>query len=126
VDTGALRLTDPMAQWLPEWRGKDREHVTLRALLSHSSGLTAWLALYRDYKGRKDFQHAICTLPLEYAPDTQSIYSDLGFILLAFVLEDAGDASFDTQTAAALRAVTSSPLLFNPPVHLRHKCAPTE
>ena len=30
------------------------------------------------------------TLPLEYAPRTKSIYSDLGFMLLAFILEDAG------------------------------------
>ena len=32
------RLSDPIADWIPEWRGKDREHVTLRSLLTHSSG----------------------------------------------------------------------------------------
>ena len=126
VDSGAVALADPVARWIPEWLGKDRETVTLRALLSHSSGLTAWLPFYRDYTGRRDFQHAICTLPLEYPPDTQSIYSDLGFILLGFALEDAGGARFDTQSSAAIETLTSSTLLFKPPASVRAKSAPTE
>ena len=67
--------------------------MTVRHLLTHSSGLTAYLPFYRDLTGRPEFQHAICRLPLEYAPDSQSIYSDLGFILLAFILEDAAAAA---------------------------------
>jgi len=126
VDAKRLALSDLIARWIPEWRGRDREHVTVRALLTHSSGLTAWLPFFRDYSGRKEFQHAICSLPLEYVPDTQSIYSDLGFILLGFVLEDAGRASFDKQTSALLGRITSEPLLFNPPSALRARIAPTE
>lgn len=126
IDARRINLMDPISQWIPEWRGKDREHVTLRALLNHSSGLTAWLPFYRDYSGRRDFQHAICTLPLEYTPDSQSIYSDLGFMLLGFVLEDAGSGSFDEQSTSLLSAITSSTLLFNPPSSLRPRCAPTE
>ena len=126
VDSGRMALADPIARWIPEWRGPDRDGVTVRSLLSHSAGLTAWLPFYRDYTGRRDFQHAICALPLEYPPDTRSIYSDLGFILLGFALEDAGGASFDAESTAALEALTSSPLLFNPPASLRARCAPTE
>ena len=43
-------------------------------------------------------------LPLEYPPRTQSIYSDLGFILLAFIVEDVGKATF----AARLRRVEAA------------------
>jgi CubicO group peptidase (beta-lactamase class C family) len=126
VEDGRIGLGDPIKRWIPEWRGNDREHVALRALLTHSSGLTAWLPFYRDYTGRRDFQHAICSLPLEYEPDTQSIYSDLGFILLGFMLEDAGRAPFEAQATNVLRRVTSLPLLFNPPAGLRSNIAPTE
>ena len=126
VDEGRIALADPIGRWIPEWRGADREGVTVRSLLSHSSGLTAWLPFYRDYTGREDFQHAICSLPLEYPPDTRSIYSDLGFILLGFALEDAGGSSFEAQTVTALRAVTLSPLLFNPGADARARSAPTE
>jgi CubicO group peptidase (beta-lactamase class C family) len=123
---GGLSLDDRVAYWVREWRGKDRDDVRIRALLSHSSGLTAWLPFYRDYTGRAEFQHAICALPLEYAPGTQSVYSDLGFILLGFILEDAGRASFVEQTQALMSQITARPLLFNPPADQRSKIAPTE
>ena len=126
VERGALELSDPIRKWIPEWRGKDREHVTLRSLLTHSSGLTAWLPFYRDHTGRQEFQHAICSLPLEYAPDTQAIYSDLGFMLLGFVVEDVGTRSLESQSAQLLGSVTTLPLMFNPPPELRPSTAPTE
>jgi CubicO group peptidase (beta-lactamase class C family) len=126
VDSGGLALGDPIRRWIPEWRGKDREHVTLRSLLTHSSGLTAWLPFYRDYTGRQEFQHAICSLPLEYVPDTQAIYSDLGFMLLGFIIESAGGRSFESQATELLSSITSAPLMFNPPAALRPSIAPTE
>lgn len=126
VERGGLALADPIRKWIPEWRGHDREHVTLRSLLTHSSGLTAWLPFYRDHAGRQEFQHAICSLPLEYAPDTQAIYSDLGFILLGFIVEDAGGRSFQAQAEQLLSTITSAPLMFNPPAALRRSIAPTE
>ncbi|MCA1563252.1 MAG: beta-lactamase family protein [Acidobacteria bacterium] len=89
VDDGRLRLDDPVGRWLGGWRGKDRDHVTVRDVLAHCSGLSGYLPLFRDHAGRSEFEHAICTMPLEYVPRTQAIYSDLGFILLGFILEDA-------------------------------------
>ena len=56
VERGALALHDPIGKWIPEWRGRDREDVTLRSLLTHSSGLTAWLPFYRDHAGRQEFR----------------------------------------------------------------------
>jgi CubicO group peptidase (beta-lactamase class C family) len=126
IEAGAISLSDPIKGWLPEWRGRDRDGVTLRALLTHSAGLTAWLPFYRDYTSRQDFQHAICTLPLEYPPDTQSLYSDLGFMLLGFILEIAGGERLESQSMKMLGEVTSSTLLFNPPASLRPRIAPTE
>ena len=126
VERGALGLHHPIRRWIPEWRGKDRDDVTLRSLLTHSSGLTAWLPFYRDHTGRQEFQHAICSLPLEYPPDTQAIYSDLGFMLLGFIVEDAGGDSFRDQAIQLLSTLTSAPLMFNPPAQLRRSIAPTE
>ena len=126
LEAGRIALADRVGRWIPEWRGNDREQVTLKSLLTHSSGLTAWLPFYRDCIGRGDFQHAICSLPLEYVPGSQSLYSDLGFILLGFALEDAGGAAFELQSMKALARVTGAPLLFNPPPALRPRIAPTE
>ena len=108
------------------WRGRDREDVTIRSLLTHSSGLTIVAALFRDHTGRQEFQHAICSLPLEYPPDSQEIYSDLGFMLLGFIVEDAGRQSFQSQAPRLLGTLTTAPLMFNPPAALRSSIAPTE
>jgi len=141
VDDSRLDLDDRVGRWLPEWRGADREFVTVRDLLAHSSGLSAYLPLYRDYSGRQEFQRAICGLPLEYPPQSQSIYSDLGFMLLGFILEDAQPASPSfrgapgtVDPATRLQAqfqriatfVTSDPLAYNPPRAWRERTAPTE
>jgi CubicO group peptidase (beta-lactamase class C family) len=125
VDAGTLTLDERVADRISAWRGADREHVTIADLLEHASGLTAYLPFFRDHHGRADFERAICTLPLEYAPRTQSIYSDLGFMLLAFILEDVNRAPFATQFDRVFR-LQAEDLLFNPPKDMRHRCAPTE
>ncbi|MEP6593902.1 MAG: serine hydrolase domain-containing protein, partial [Acidobacteriota bacterium] len=137
VDAGLLALDEPVSRRLGEWRGTDREQVTLRDLLAHTSGLPAYLPFYRDHTGRVEFEPAICRLPLEYAPRSQAIYSDLGFILLGFILEDirkAAPAAGRLDPAATLPAqftkiaslCTGDPLAFNPPRAWRGRAAPTE
>jgi CubicO group peptidase (beta-lactamase class C family) len=137
IDDGDMALDEPVSGRLSEWRGRDREGVTIRDLLAHCSGLPAYLPFFRDHTGRVEFEPAICRTPLEYPPRTQSIYSDLGFILLGFILQDArtpGGATGKLEPSATLPAqfrkvesfVTAEPLLFNPPRTLRARIAPTE
>jgi len=95
----ALRLDEPLTACFTEWRGADREAVTVRDLLEHASGLPARFVDAPPH-GRREFEHEICTMPLEYIPRTQSVYSDLGFILLAFIAEDRGGASLGAQLNA--------------------------
>ncbi len=122
-ESGRLRLSDRVARWLSHWIGHDRAHVTLRDLLEHCTGLTAWLPIYREAHLRAEFEPAIARLALEYTPWTQSIYSDLGFMLLAFVLEDAGGAPLDRLIAPVLDGME---LCFNPSAAWRSRIAPTE
>jgi CubicO group peptidase (beta-lactamase class C family) len=119
VDAGALSLTDCVTDRLNQWHGLDRQTVTIADLLEHASGLTAYLPFFRDHRGRSEFERAICTLPLEYTPRTKSIYSDLGFILLGFMLEDINHAPFAQQ-------FEYEGLRFNPPGEWRERTAPTE
>lgn len=139
LDDGLLRLDDLVSAWIPEWRGADRAGVTIRDLLAHCSGLTAYLPYYRDLTGRAEFQAAIAESALEYEPRTRSIYSDLGFILLGFILEDARaravrswsgttdpNAFLASQFHRIARYVTDEPLTFSPPRTWRNRIAPTE
>lgn len=95
VRTGRVRLDDRVSTCFEEWRGADREMVTVRDLLEHASGLAARLvdAPPQGPQGRREFEHEICRMQLEYRPRTQSVYSDLDFILLGFLAADRGAAS---------------------------------
>ncbi len=137
VDDGVVALDEPIGTRLREWRGADREAVTVRDLLAHCSGLPAYLPFFRDHTRRAEFEPAVCAVPLEYAPRSGSLYSDLGFILLGFLLESARNpthASGRHDPAATLAAqfrrvasfVTEEPLTFNPPREWRPRTAPTE
>ena len=126
VDAGAVALADRVGSRLGEWRGGGRDAVTVADLLEHAGGLTAHLPFFRDHRGRRDYQHAICTLPLEYAPRTRSVYSDLGFILLAFIAADAAGAGLDEQFDDVVSALGIGDLRFRPPAAWRPRTAPTE
>ncbi len=107
--------------------GPARASVTIRDLLSHCSGLTGWLPLYRDHRGRAEFESTIGQLPLEYPPRTVSVYSDLGFILLGFLLADAYRATLETQFARLVAdALGGAELTYLPPPEWRRRTAPTE
>ena len=139
VDDGVLRLDETVAAWIPSWRGEDRSGVTVQDLLAHSSGLAGYVPYYRELTGRAEFEPAIATSALEYAPGTKSIYSDLGFMLLGFILEDArartagiargmvdGNVLLDAQFRRVATYLTSEPLTFRPPREWRERTAPTE
>ena len=126
VDARAITLADRVGDWLTDWRGTERETVTVADLLEHAGGLTAHLPFFRDHRGRADYQHAICTLPLECPPRQRSVYTDLGFILLAFIAADAGGAAVDEQFDAIASRLRIGDLRYRPPAAWRSRTAPTE
>jgi serine-type D-Ala-D-Ala carboxypeptidase len=93
IAQGHLAMADRVAAWFAEWRGDDRLSVTVHDLLEHASGLPARL-VEPPPRSRREFEHEICRISLEYSPRTRSVYSDLGFILLGFLAADrAGEAA---------------------------------
>jgi len=124
LERGRLELDDAVSAHLPSWHGADRDAVTIRDLLSHSSGLPAHEPFYLTLQGREAIERGICTTPLDYVPGTQSVYSDLGFMLLGFILSDV--ASLDVQFDA-LRTQMQNPeeLQFHPPETWKPRTAPT-
>ncbi len=126
IDTSRLALEDPIGRWLSRWRGSDRDRATIGDLLAHTAGLPGYLPLYREHQGRGPFETAICERPLEYPPRSQSLYSDLGFILLGFILEDALGSPLSDAIASVARLVAPEALGFAPPRAWRARTAPTE
>jgi len=96
VDEGRLQLDEPVSNRLPEWPSAgDRGRVTVRDLLRHTSGLPASAPLWRQARGREAFLERILRLPLTYEPGSRTVYSDLGPILLGFIVERVTGSTLD-------------------------------
>ncbi len=133
IDGGMLRLDTRVAELSDDWRGADREHVTVQDLLEHTSGLPARLVDAPPLT-RREFEHDICSLPLEYEPRSRSLYSDLDFILLGLVAERCGSAPLAAQFRDVLSVLSDveetlsysdEPLEFTPNVSNTEWFAPT-
>src|SRR5829696_10253083 len=88
IELGELTLDSSVAHYLGEFDRTDKQLITIRELLTNTSGLPAWRPLYvltEDEPERA--AGAIAGLELEYKPGTRVIYSDLGFIALGILLE---------------------------------------
>jgi len=99
AERGALHLDDPLARHLPGYAGGDKAQLTVRQLLTHTSGLPGGTPLYRDHPTREALLAAIRTGPLRWAPGTRVEYSSQGFIVLGLVAEAAGGAPLDVLVA---------------------------
>jgi len=124
VERGILSLDDPVAHHVPDWRDDGPVVVMIRDLLSHSAGLAAHVPFYRDHQGRDSFEAAIVQTPRAYEPRTKSIYSDLGFMLLGFILDRIAPLAtqFDT---LRVHMGNIQDLQFTPPVIWKARTAPT-
>jgi CubicO group peptidase (beta-lactamase class C family) len=127
VEDGRLALDNRVADRLESWRGSDRDAVEVRHLLDHSSGLPAHARLWQRARGRDAVERVIAETPLEAPPGTRALYSDLGFMLLGFVLTEAGGATLDVQWEEfRRRALPRDALLTYPLTPTAGLVAPTE
>ncbi|MEQ1896405.1 MAG: serine hydrolase domain-containing protein [Vicinamibacterales bacterium] len=127
VDGGALHLDDRVSAHLPEWALQDRQSVTVEDLLTHCSGLPAYLPFFRMLRGTGPVTSAIASTPFAYAPRTASLYSDLGFILLGTLLERLRSRSLADQFRSLARALAVGDSIgFHPPRSMTPVIAPTE
>jgi len=105
-DRGLLSLDEPVAARLPDFQGPGKDRVTIRHLLAHTSGLPAHRPFWRAASAAASERWAISLLaahePLEYPTGSRSLYSDLGFILLGWLVERAGGLRLDVQAARGI------------------------
>ncbi len=124
VERGTLGLDDPVRRYIPGWRDEGAVVVTIRDLLAHCGGLAAHVPFFREHTGRVAFEDAIVRTPRAYEPRTTSLYSDLGFMLLGFMLESIAplETQFDTMR---LQMGGIQDLQFHPPAIWKPRTAPT-
>ena len=86
VGSGRLRLDAPVQRYLPEWTGPGRQRVTIRHLLTHTSGLPAWRPLYKEATSPESALALVVATQPDTAPGVRYVYSDLNFILLGTIV----------------------------------------
>ena len=87
LERGSLSLEDPVRRHLPEFQGEGREGITLRHLLTHTSGLRPGLPAKPDWAGYAAAIALACAEKPTNAPGTVFRYSDINFILLGEVVQ---------------------------------------
>jgi serine-type D-Ala-D-Ala carboxypeptidase len=128
IQTGQLQLDVPIHNILPDLEGAPIGLVSMRDLLTHSAGLPGWRPFYErlETKGimpgrtepaaiRDAVLHLIREEPLIYERGEKSLYSDLGFMLLGFMVERVGGSSLDRYFQEIVaKPLEAQPLLFTP------------
>ena len=124
VERGALLLRTPAAQYLPAFK---HANITLMHLLTHTSGLPAWLPLYLRAASRENVIPYLAEVALESQPGEKAVYSCLGYIVLGKLLERVTRRSLDTLAQARIfTPLGMRSTQFNPPLACREACAATE
>jgi CubicO group peptidase (beta-lactamase class C family) len=125
VQEGRLSLTQTLATLLEETEGFPCGQASLKDLLSHQSGLPAWRPFYQSFSptfsSELDFRQKriqvvlemILKEPIDQSSPTTSKYSDLGYMVLGFVVERVtGQSLADFTRDRIFNLVEASPLAF--------------
>ncbi|ANS62888.1 secreted protein [Streptomyces lincolnensis] len=126
IERGALELEGTVASYLPEFGSAGKQDITIRQLLTHTSGFRAWIPLYAAPTHEEKLRLIWNEAPLN-PPGSAYLYSDLNLISLQLVLERITGRGLDT----LLRDEITAPLgmrrtRYNPPASWRPKVAATE
>ncbi len=102
IRDGRLRLNQKVQELVPSFQGEGKDKITIRHLLTHTSGLPAYVRFFRSMKGKTEIIEAAAREGLRTEPGKSYRYSDLGLILLMACVEKVTGDSFDRYCAEAI------------------------
>jgi CubicO group peptidase (beta-lactamase class C family) len=126
VDAGKIDVDAPVQRYLPEWTGPGKQAITVRHLLTHSSGLPSFKAYDRITTDRDSIDKLMFATPLDSAPGRAMIYSDIGGYLLGRIVARVSGMPFDEYVRKTYSDLGMTETMFNPPRDLWPRVAPTE
>lgn len=125
VQDGKVQLDRAVQDYLPDFRGSGKERVTVRNLLSHTSGLRADIPLYKDAADPAAARRLVMDEPLRWPPGRRVVYSDLNAMLLGWIVEAVSGESLDRFVHEQVFVPAGmGQTRFLPPRALWHRTAP--
>jgi CubicO group peptidase (beta-lactamase class C family) len=126
-DEKKIGLDDPVVNYIPTFGGGDKDRVTIRQLLTHTSGLPAGRDIWRIAQTPLEARALVLNTPLEGRPGAQYIYSDLGADVLGLIVEVVASEPLDKfLTRRVFDPLGMDETFYRPADSLRYRIAPTE
>jgi len=126
AEDGRLHLEQEARSFFPERKLPHMAGITLRHLLTHTSGIAAWTDLYSRAQKREDVLDGVLSLDPRNPPGRAYEYSCLNYILLCFIIERVTGMGLDRYVAERVHRPLGMEITgFNPPEELRPRIAPT-
>ncbi|MBI3493342.1 MAG: DUF1343 domain-containing protein [Acidobacteria bacterium] len=127
VEAGRVRLTDPVTQFVPDFGRYGKSGITIRHLLTHTSGLRPDLELEVEFHGAEEaIRRASEEVPTA-PPGERFIYSDINFFLLGEIVWRTSGERLDRYAKQhVFDPLGMTETTFLPPESWRSRIAPTE
>jgi uncharacterized protein YbbC (DUF1343 family)/CubicO group peptidase (beta-lactamase class C family) len=127
IEDGRVRLTDPVATFIPEFGRYGKGRITIRDVLTHMSGLRPDLDLADAWTGHDEAIRRASEETPTAPPGRRFTYSDIDFMLLGEVVARVSKMPLDQFVSTRVfRPLGMSDTMFKPPAALLARLAPTE
>ena len=101
VEEGKVRLTDPVAAFIPDFAKYRKDRVTVRDLLTHMSGLRPDVDVSFDWRGYDEAIRLATEEVLTAPPGRRFVYSDINYFLLAEIVRRVSKQPLRSSSASA-------------------------
>lgn len=126
VEDGKVDLNAPASRYLPEFKGEGKEAITVRQMMTHTSGLKPGLLSGEPWEGYAAGVSRAMTQVVQTAPNTEFRYSDLNFILLGEIVRRVSGETLDEFTRRRIfQPLAMNDTKFRPSPYDRDRIAPT-
>lgn len=126
-EKGKFKLDDPVAKYIPEFAENGKETVTIRQLMTHTSGFEPGILVYKMGTSRADRLEIVLKHKLTNAPGTTYTYSDLNMITLGVLVERLSGQRQDEYVKEHItKPLGMKDTMYNPPASLKSRIAATE
>lgn len=132
VENGIISLMDKVIDLVPDkyrkyFESEDKDKITVKNLLTHTAGFPAWIPLYSQCKNRDEVFEKVMKCNLKYSPGEKVVYSDLGIIMLTYLIEHISCKRIDLLASEKIfKPLDMKNTMYNPPKNIWKNVVATE
>jgi uncharacterized protein YbbC (DUF1343 family)/CubicO group peptidase (beta-lactamase class C family) len=127
VERGKVKLDEPVHTYIAEFKGDGKEAITVRELMTHTSGLRPDIETKTDWHGQQTAIQKACEEKLQATPGTVFRYSDINYFLLGEVVQRASGRHLEEFVATEIyKPLKMADSGYLPPKSKLVRIAPTE